>query len=101
MISPGMHVKVTRASVFIKSSLTDSNVHSSSENHQHAVLSQLYCTEKDGNKIHKVLHTLLESGINRQFYPSLKHYFSKLLIVCIHYIYHFKRGSFFKCKKSP
>ena len=27
MISPGMHVKVTRVSVFIKSSPTDSNVH--------------------------------------------------------------------------
>ena len=70
-------------------------VQPSSENHQHAVLSQLYCTEKDWNKIHEVLCTLLESGINRQFHPSIKHYFSKLLIMCIHYIYHFKRGSFF------
>lgn len=79
MIFPGMHVKVTRASVFIKSSLTDSNVHSSSENHQHAVLSQFYYTEKDGNKIHKVLHTLLESGINRQFLSQFKTLFFQVI----------------------
>lgn len=80
MISPATCVKVTCVSVFIKSSLIDSNAYPSTKNHQCAVLSQFYRVEKRlKQNPQSIVFFSLDSGINRQFYFGLKHYFSQIL----------------------